>query len=104
MNKYQKALGVYEKCFDKIFLDKAVWCKTEELANEFLALTASFGYKWFSGKKLTDNNYWQQYKENTCYHYSQFFGDTGLTYCDKDYFIDSKIEVVEFKSLKKHCS
>lgn len=55
------------KEFNELYLDKAVHCETEELANEFLELADSFGYKWFSGHKLTLFNEWDMCKDQTCY-------------------------------------
>lgn len=53
--------------FNRLYLDKAVHCDTEEKANHFLALADSVGYKWMSGYSLIEKNNWGLYKEKTCY-------------------------------------
>ncbi|MDY0141668.1 MAG: hypothetical protein RBR97_07235 [Bacteroidales bacterium] len=57
--------------FDKLYLNKAVHCDTEEKANEFLALADSLGYKWRSGKSLIEKNEWKTHEGETCYHITE---------------------------------
>lgn len=40
----------------KRYIGKAVHCKTERLANEFLAYASSKGWEWYGEEKLTDRN------------------------------------------------
>ena len=58
--------------FDKLYVGKniAVHCPTEEVANEFLALADSFGYRYwnFSETLITTKNNWGVNKENTVYY------------------------------------
>ena len=49
------------------YVGKAIHCPTEELANEFLNLAHEQGFRWRVGDSLIENNYWDKFKENTCY-------------------------------------
>jgi len=60
--------------FEELYLNKAVHCDTEEKAKHFLRLADSFGYKWYSGKRLIKKNEWERYEKGTCY----FITDNGL--------------------------
>ena len=55
--------------FDSIYVGKkiAVYCPTEELANEFLKKADEFGYEWERGDKYIDRNYYGRYS-NICYN------------------------------------
>lgn len=53
--------------FDSMFLGKRIWCSTEELANEFLRLADSVGYRWASGDELSSFNNWDIHKNGTYY-------------------------------------
>ena len=83
-----------KKEFLKLYKGKAVWCKTEELANEFLELADKFGFRWINGgEKLTSMNFWEFYKKNTTYIMRSNF----------DVSFENKItnyEIVEFNPLK----
>lgn len=68
--------------FDKLYLNKVVHCDTEEKANEFLALADSVGYKWINGKSLIEENFWAEYKKETCYEVKK----RGVMYCDVDFY------------------
>lgn len=46
----------------------AVHCKTEKEANEVLNLAYNLGYAWITNDSFKDKNYFNQYKENTCYN------------------------------------
>ncbi len=60
------------KEFDELYLGKAVHCPTEELANEFLKLADSVGYRWGRGDSLLDYNYWDYFEDNILYHINAF--------------------------------
>ena len=49
----------------------AYWCKTEELAKEFLKECERQQIKWHSGKIATSQTYWEYYNEKTCYYKSR---------------------------------
>lgn len=54
----------------KINDNTVVHCTTEELANKVLAIADRLGYKWCNDKigSFLDNNYWNNFKEDTCYN------------------------------------
>lgn len=78
--------------FDKLYNGKAVWCKTQELANEFLTLADSVGYKWaFSGDPLLGNTHWLMYEHKTVYFVDSYIQFDVMVYAKLDGY-----EVVEF--------
>jgi len=79
--------------FDKLYLDKAVHCDTEEKANEFLALADSVGYKWLSGGSLIEENLWEIYKEGTYYHAS----NNSVTFGDINYPNLNTNQIIEYR-------
>lgn len=89
--------------FDKLYLGKAVLCKTEEFANEFLELADSVRYRWLSWTSLLNTNNWEDYKNETCYlvRDNPLKKECAITYCDVTHYDVSGIEIVEFKSLKE---
>lgn len=92
------------KQFDKLYLGKAVHCKTEELANEFLEFADSVRYRWFSGTSLLNTNNWEDYKNETCYlvRDNPLNKECIITYCDITHYDVSGIEIIDFKSLKEN--
>lgn len=81
--------------FNKLYLGKAVRCKTEELANEFLKLADSFDYTWATGDKLTRFNGWEFYKDKTCY---VFNSDKLVLYGHID---DTNLKIIKFKGERR---
>ena len=79
------------KEFDSLYLGKAVHCKTDELADEFLELASKFGYY------ITVHNY-NRFKENTCYR----LNDGVVEYCYLDWYRKQGYEIIEFKSVKSN--
>lgn len=55
-------------------------CKTEEEAEIFCKYLHSIGYKWANGDFYLSKNYWNDYKESTCYDFNK--GQIG----NKEYF------------------
>lgn len=55
-------------------------CKTEEEAEIFCKYLHSIGYKWANGDSYLSKNYWNDYKESTCYDFNK--GQIG----NKEYF------------------
>lgn len=85
--------------FNRLYVGEniTVYCKTEELANEFLDLADDFGYKWCTGKSYLAENCWKKYKHNTVY--DLMIGE----FCYIEYLKEykrKKWNIVEFKSLK----
>ena len=81
--------------FNKLYVGKAVHCKTEEHANEFLKLADSFGYKWFSGHKLTLFNEWDMNKDKTCY---MIHLDEYIIYGNIN---EEKLPIIKFKGVEE---
>lgn len=80
--------------FDDIYVGRriAVYCVTEELANEFLKKADEFGYEWNSGDKYTDRNYY--HISNVCYCICK-----GV-YSGKQEYLNRGYEIVTFKGFK----
>lgn len=86
--------------FDNKYVGKelSVRCKTEDLANEFLILADSFGYKWRNGCSYLFSNCWNIFEEYTCYRiFNGLF--ESLDFCESNCFniIEFKGESMEFK-------
>lgn len=90
--------------FDSLYRGKAVHCKIEELANEFLELADSVGYKWYDKEKLTLNNMYYAFKKDTCYRpggrFMSVSGGDFMSYGDTEIYEMNGFEIVEFKSMK----
>jgi len=72
-------------------------CKTEALADEFLALCEGNGFKWCSGERLSGLNMWNKYGAGTCYANCYSDGASyGMEFCNTDYFKNNSIPIVEF--------
>lgn len=74
----------------KLKVGMAVHCKTPEQAWELVrvyAMPAEFAY-----------DYWDRYKENTCYIYGAERGD-GWTFCRIGYALEEGFDIVEFNEL-----
>lgn len=82
--------------FDRLYLGKVVHCDTEEKANEFLALADSVGYKWVDGKSLIEENFWEEYKKETCYEVKK----GGFRYCDVDFY-KNNYQIIEYQLQSK---
>lgn len=65
---------------DKWLKNKAVHCKTEEEAKQVLEVADMLGYRWTGGGRFTDNSFWGDCKDNTCY------GITDGIYGSLEYF------------------
>lgn len=57
-----------------------IHCDTEEKANDLLKYLDEQGIIWRIGDRLTENNYWEDYKERTCYNCNY---ENVLTYGSK---------------------
>ena len=75
--------------FDALYLGKSVHCKTETLADEFLELADSVGYR-------TDGIIYDIYKEFTCFNIE----DGEIYYANLEHYKNQGYEIIEFKSLK----
>lgn len=64
----------------------AIHCDTEEKANELLKAFDKLGKKWANGISYLDVNFWDKYKEKTCYKNSGFYG--SCDYCCTVYEFD----------------
>ncbi len=77
--KWQWTDDMLEPVFDwELFKDKsnkiAVHCKTEEEAKDFCKQMHEHGIKWWTGESCLDDNWWEEYRENTCYEGVGMFG------------------------------
>jgi hypothetical protein len=98
MNYHSKGVDFMEKTkFDELYVgkNKVVWCKTKKLAIELLKRADSLGYSWRGGKSYLDTNWWEEYRESTCYYLSQ-----GL-FTNKNSYEEEGYEIIEFKGFDK---
>lgn len=78
MEKYNWEKINWKELFDN--KNNTFHCETEEIANEFLKIVHEHGYEWSSGQSYLLYNYWNRFRENTCY----WIGDS--TYDSLEYF------------------
>lgn len=83
------------KEFNDLYLEKAVHCETEELANEFLELADSLGCIWNRGDKLTKFNEWDRHKDKTYY---RVYDGKHVVYGHID---DTNLKIIKFKGEQK---
>lgn len=87
-----------KKQFLKKYQYKAVHCTNKELAKEFVKLCDKYGIDCGDSKTIRESNYWNKYKENTCFFIST---DNKFCYSDIDWLKQIKWEIIEFQSLKE---
>lgn len=69
-------------------------CKTEEEANKLLNAFDKLGKTWCIGTSYLENNYWDNYKENTCYSNKGMYGRYNY-FKNKHYYIIYKFNDVD---------
>ena len=79
----------------------AVHCDTEEKAKDFLKECKNRNINWCTGRDVTKRNYWEEYKEDTCY--CCFDGDSKLGYGGCEFCISEGKEIIkwEVKEMKE---
>lgn len=79
----------------------AVHCDTEEKAKDFLKECKNRNINWLTGRDVTKRNYWEEYKEDTCY--CCFDGDSKLGYGGCEFCISEGKEIIkwEVKEMKE---
>lgn len=76
----------------------AVNCSTQRDAIIFLNIIHNIGGMWFVGNLLTQNTYWDKYKEKTCYINNNCTGvDYAISYWDTKHYTDKGKHIVQFK-------
>lgn len=68
----------------------AVWCKTEEIAKDFLKECDKRGLKWIDGSTATSDTHYKLYGAKTCY-------TCQISYCPKGFFEDGDFKIIEWK-------
>lgn len=71
----------------------AYWCKTEELAKEFLKECDEQDITWYDDTKATNQTMWSIYYDRTCYDIENY----RLTYGRKQGYIDYRYTIIEYK-------
>ena len=79
----------------------AVHCDIEGKAKDFLKECKNRNINWCTGRDVTKRNYWEEYKEDTCY--CCFDGDSKLGYADYEFYISEGREIIkwEVKEMKE---
>lgn len=105
IKEYRKWVRIQRKYNEKmkdiffnLYSNKAIWCKTEKLANEFLELADRFGCRWCNGDSLINKNMFYDKKEDTCYYL--YFEKNEVSYNSKDFFKMKNEKIMEFKPSK----
>jgi len=83
------------------YVGKVFHCPTEELANEFLMIAHKQGWSWSSwsmGKPLVEENYWDDYKENTCYI---LLKNKTVMFSEIDFYEKGNYTIIEFEGERK---
>ena len=70
----------------------AIHCDTEAKAEKLLKAFDKLGKTWIDGDNFADVNYWENYKENTCYT-----NDTG--YCELNWVKKHSYAIYEFEDV-----
>ena len=68
-------------------------CDTEEKQNELFNKLDKMGCKWAGGKPLLEENYYDYYKDQTCY---SFWNDMELCFEDVDYYNKEGTKIMEY--------
>lgn len=92
--------------FDNLYKNKAVLCKTEPLAKEFLALAHSVGYKWIDGDSLKDGETkWKIWEEQTVYIPEDvYFAKNAISFNMASHAKKDGYNIVEFQSSTQETS
>lgn len=75
----------------------AIHCNTREKANDFSKFLDSFGITWSSKTSPIEHNYWEVYKEDTCYTVYNI-----LYYCNVDYYRDKGCKIYEWEIINEN--
>lgn len=70
----------------------AIHCDTIEKAKVLLNAFDSYGKKWANNKKYIEENYYDSYKDKTCYGNNGFFADV-------DYYTNNDVKIYEFEDV-----
>ena len=83
--------------FNILFDDKAVMCRSEEAAMEFLIEASKYGYRHgiLSKGNLPLNPNWERYGKYTCYFVNTC--DGSVTYSDAIYAAEKRTPIVMYK-------
>lgn len=71
----------------------AYWCKTEELAKQFLKECDEQDVIWTDGTKATNQTLWSMHCGMTCYDIKNYH----LAYASKQCYIDYGYTIIEYK-------
>lgn len=77
--------------------DFTVNCKTKRSAKNFLRMAYNRGFEWRAGNSLIEYDYFDEYKESTCY--DMIFGTFG--YARKQFSESKNIPVIIWNMKKR---
>lgn len=75
----------------------AYWCKTKELAEQFLSECDKQSITWASGRSVKEYTNWEDFKEETCYIAPAML----LRYDSREYMSLTEHIIKEFKTEKE---
>lgn len=78
----------------------AVWCKTEEIAKNFLEECDKHDIKWNSKRIASSDTYWNYEKYNTCYFY-KYGCSTGLSWGSKEFAESEHYTIIDWNGAMK---
>ena len=74
----------------------AIHCKTKEQALKCCKLANKLGWKWSSGISFNDELFWEDYREETCYKFSDgeyayaaYYKEDGIKIKSSKWFLDN---------------
>ncbi|HBS10668.1 MAG TPA: hypothetical protein DEA28_02965 [Firmicutes bacterium] len=88
MKNKKITLKEFWKSLDRL----AIHCDTEEKADKLLEAFDKYGESWSVDSRYTDINYWNEYKEKTCY-------DNDIAYCDINSYKEDNYTIYEFEDV-----
>jgi hypothetical protein len=69
------------KKIEDLTVNEVIHCPTEQEAIALCKIMHELDFKWESGRKYIDGNYWSDYKERTCYN------PKNRTFANKEFYL-----------------
>lgn len=82
----------------ELLKNKAINCRTEDDAKEYLSLLSNYGYIWFDGESLNNFTCWDDMGMNTCYVVTK---NMCVHYGDVAYYKRNERKVITYQQFKQ---